>query len=707
MKKRILFLFGLLILIASLYTLKCFLQINYFDCFSLGIYKTCRLTKAKSNGLAFARQAQEDSFQEPAKISVYYDQQIQEVNHDLFGHNFLGHKTDWFPNNIFSDYGAGLWNKTFTKQPLELAQAIGINFARFPGGCGTHEYDWKKTIGKNRKEYAFGLDEFLQFCQKTQAEPILTVSYFTGNENDAADLVEYLNSQEGSWAKKRAQNGEQEPYDVKYFEIGNEVWHGDHKDIRQVGAKEYSKHYLKYYKAMKAIDPNIKIGVILHDLNWNKTVLKIIKDKVDFGILHQYPSPAWGKALNLIDSDAIFKTSLAMVDMVYEDQINQTLDLLKKHTYKDIPLAITEYNGGFVQDEPVPYRHTLGNALVNAKLLELYLKYGNKIITACHWNFINEYWGMIANGFKDKISDLKNPYYKRPNYYVFQLFNDHLGKTMVKTKVKSPEYDLSDYPFFLKQMFNANNKGKVVSKDLLPAKWIVEKVKGITVKQNDGIVNISFNDPDEFNYFHCFKSVKVKPNSFYRLSGYIKTEKLLDMPDNGICLEVQDSRGWQKTHSGVSTNKIKSTNDWTYVEALYKTLSDAKKAKIIARRIGDVGPLKGKAFLKQVKFEEFVPEFDLKIPYLSIIASQDDKRLYLIVINKSALYHLPAKIDIGPIKLKKKAKSWYLSSNAYDATNEIDHDMVQIRQENVEIIDGKFDYRFKPHSITAIEIYVN
>jgi alpha-N-arabinofuranosidase len=53
-----------------------------------------------------------------------------------------------------------------------------------------------------------------------------------GNAKDAADLVEYLNSpNDGSnpndgtdWAAVRAANGHPEPYNIKYFEIGNEMF---------------------------------------------------------------------------------------------------------------------------------------------------------------------------------------------------------------------------------------------------------------------------------------------------------------------------------------------------------------------------------------------------------------------------------------------------------------------------------------------------
>lgn len=54
-----------------------------------------------------------------------------------------------------------------------------------------------------------------------------------GDADDAADLIEYLNAKVGSnpnggtaWAEVRAANGHEAPYNVRYFEIGNEMNQG-------------------------------------------------------------------------------------------------------------------------------------------------------------------------------------------------------------------------------------------------------------------------------------------------------------------------------------------------------------------------------------------------------------------------------------------------------------------------------------------------
>jgi alpha-N-arabinofuranosidase len=374
-----------------------------------------------------------------------------EVNPYVFGNNILGHRSDNGPANVFSDYGAGIWDpvkKAVIPEVAELAKNAGIRALRFPGGCGTHLYDWKQGIGPDREEYRFGIAEFLSFCQMIGAEPVFTISFFTGTQNDAADLVEYLNSpNDGTnpnggkdWAEERAMNGHPKPYRVRYFEIGNEVWHGDHRYTSEVGPSRYAKRYLGYYQAMKRVDPTILIGAVMDKDKWNRKTAGIIKDKIDFGILHTYPS-AWmpKEKVETMVPDELFRQTLPNPYYIRGPQIRKLSQLLSKTAGKRVPVAVTEFNTGFRQEKPVPYRHSLGSALVNAEMFNVLMDPENNVIFANNWNFINEYWGMIANGFNGK-SGLSKRYYKRPNYYVFKMFKDHFGPLLIGNTAKVPEY---------------------------------------------------------------------------------------------------------------------------------------------------------------------------------------------------------------------------------------------------------------------------
>ena len=389
-----------------------------------------------------------------AQIDIYCDRELGKVNKKVFGNNFIGYDPTTYENWTkeyygYSDYGAGIWDprlKQSVKEAINLAKASGVSVIRFPGGCGTHRYDWKKSIGNGRKYFLYGLDEFLKTCEEISAEPVITVSYFTGDEFDAAGLVEYLNMPSGHgyrWADLRAKNGHSQPYDVRYFEIGNEVWHGDHRKIKKVPPKNYAQRYLKYYRRMKAIDSSIRIGVVLYSDGWNKEVLGIIKDNMDFGIIHIYPNLDDEEAIAQENPNDIYREMLGSALLKKENELLEATKNIKEIADKNLSLAVTEYNGGISQNEPLPYRHCLGTALLNAELLRIFMKPANKILMANYWNFVNEYWGMIANGFNGDYSDLYDSYYKRPNYYVFQLYHEHFGDILIDTNVKCSSYNSS------------------------------------------------------------------------------------------------------------------------------------------------------------------------------------------------------------------------------------------------------------------------
>jgi alpha-N-arabinofuranosidase len=408
----------------------------------------------------------------------------------IFGNNLLGYDPSTYEQSAkktgsyygFTDYGAGIWdplNKQPVKAVLKLARQSGISAARFPGGCGAHHYDWKKSIGE-RKHFLFGLDEFLRTCQELEVEPLITVSFFTGDEIDAADLVEYLNAKnDGSnpgkgidWALERAKNGHPLPYNVKYFEIGNEVWHGDHRKIKKVTPEVYAVRYLKYFRKMKSVDDSIQVGAILAEAQWNKKILSEIKAELDFAVMHLYPTPAWGARLSGYPAKELFRISLALPVYEVEKEISKAGLDLENYCGRNVPVAVTEYNGGFVQDYPTPYRFTLGSALLNAELLRIFMQPDSRIFMANYWNFVNEYWGMFANGFKGDQRSLDNQYYARPAALLFKLYQEHFGDILVTAEVKSRGYSYlsEEIPYLSVNAGISENKNKaylmVINKDL-------------------------------------------------------------------------------------------------------------------------------------------------------------------------------------------------------------------------------------------------
>ncbi len=157
---------------------------------------------------------------------------------------------------------------------LELLKELDAPIYRWPGGNFVSGYNWRDGIGDRdrrppRKNPAwtgiehndFGTDEFIDFCREIGTEPTIAANTGFGDAYSAAQWVEYCNSTGdtigGQW---RVDNGNYEPYDVKYWCVGNEMW-----GPWQLGFMQLEQYILKHNEvadAMRAVDDElVLIGV--------------------------------------------------------------------------------------------------------------------------------------------------------------------------------------------------------------------------------------------------------------------------------------------------------------------------------------------------------------------------------------------------------------------------------------------------------------
>lgn len=89
-------------------------------------------------------------------------------------------------------------------------------------------------------------EQFMSICRSLTpaAEPVITVNFFTGTTQEAADWVYYANIHRG--------------YNIKYWEIGNENY-GTWESGGPASSDFYARRYIEFYDAMKAVDPSITI----------------------------------------------------------------------------------------------------------------------------------------------------------------------------------------------------------------------------------------------------------------------------------------------------------------------------------------------------------------------------------------------------------------------------------------------------------------
>ncbi len=185
---------------------------------------------------------------------------------------------------------------------------------RWPGGCFAELYRWKDGIGAQHERGVFpitiwddkdlnslGTDEFITMCRKLDSEPLIVINagFHEGAGTpeawepwikEACEWLEYCNGPiDSKWGSKRAENGHPKPYNVKYWEIDNELWRSKVPD-----AKIYSEAVKLFSVALKEVDPSII--VIAHggngiDEKWNNILVKNSANYFDILSVHHYMDP--------------------------------------------------------------------------------------------------------------------------------------------------------------------------------------------------------------------------------------------------------------------------------------------------------------------------------------------------------------------------------------------------------------------------------
>lgn len=225
-----------------------------------------------------------------AKLAVYADHTRNTISKNIFGH-FMEHSVDVIYGSVFDPESPLADEDGFRRDVLEALRDAKVPMLRYPGGNFVSNYHWEDGIGPREKrpkcfDYAWlaeddnrmGTVEFIKLCRKTGAEPYLCVNMGSGTAEEAMHWVEFCNGTGNTrYAALRKSLGYEEPFHVKYWGLGNELY-GDWQ-FGAMNASDYAKKALDFAKAMKWMDPEIELVACGYDLgsDWNYEVARVLK----------------------------------------------------------------------------------------------------------------------------------------------------------------------------------------------------------------------------------------------------------------------------------------------------------------------------------------------------------------------------------------------------------------------------------------------
>ena len=391
-----------------------------------------------------------------ATLTVDLERRLGAIDPSIYG-NFIEHLGRCIYGGVY-DAGSPLADADGNrKDVLEAARRLRVTQLRWPGGNFSSGYHWQDGIGPQdarparydlawfeRESNHFGTDEFITTCRKLGAAPYICINVGTGTLDEASAWIEYCNRQGGTYySDLRKKNGHAEPYGVKFWGIGNEMygeWQIGHKD-----AADYAKAGLEFAKVMKWQDPGIKLVACGNgDPGWDRPVLEAMISHVDYISAHHYTVSDDPKDYyEILGSVAQMEQTIRNSALVAESLSAQARKPTPVWTALDEWNIINNWADGSKRDDVHKFEvmYTLRDALWVASALNSIQRHCRTVRMANLAQLVND----IA-----PIETSANGLLLMTTYYPVELYANRSGSIALEVMAQSPRFEtqsFSDQPY--------------------------------------------------------------------------------------------------------------------------------------------------------------------------------------------------------------------------------------------------------------------
>jgi alpha-N-arabinofuranosidase len=420
------------------------------------------------NPLAASQTRQAD-----ARIEILVNEPIGRIAPEIYGH---------FAEHLGGVVYDGIWVGENSKIPnvggirkalIDALQKIKASVIRWPGGCFADSYNWRDGIGARGQRPRrpnfwidapewpkgapdgpwkydtnhFGTDEFLRFCKLSGAEPYLAANLRALTPKDFYEWVDYCNSPAGTTTLAE-QRGQREPYNVKYWGIGNESW--------GCGGNFNPDEYVIEYRRFAEWAPRYGVNLAYvgsgpngGDLSWTRRFFEKLAAKGGFGkmwgwALHHYSwNVTGGRTTNWMEGkgDAVNYPNDEWYELLSEANRVEPLitdnwaimgEFDRQHRVK---LVVDEWGTWFKPGSEAHPSHLLGqqatmrDAVLAGLSLDIFHHHADKVGMANIAQLINCLQALFL-AHEDK-------FITTPTYHVFEMYAAHQGAQALRTEVMS------------------------------------------------------------------------------------------------------------------------------------------------------------------------------------------------------------------------------------------------------------------------------
>jgi alpha-L-arabinofuranosidase len=420
---------------------------------------------------------------------------------------------------------------------VEALRNIAIPNLRWPGGCFADSYHWLSGIGepKSRKPIvnlswggyiennSFGTHEFMDLCDQLNCEPVICGNIGSGTVEEMTDWIEYLTANQGTdMAELRKKNGKQEPWNIKFWGIGNETWGCGGIMTPEYYSDQLKKYgnFLRHYGGGNLY--KVAVGPSDQNYTWTETIMKDwsktdgwLKGYMNGLSLHYYTiCNDWSHKGSAIRFDEKEWFQTMSKTMAIEEFISKHSEIMDKYDPENrIGLVVDEWGNWFDPEKDenpsVLYQqNTLRDALVAGINLNIFNNHCRRVKMANIAQVVNVLQSVILTRGEKMILT--------PTYYVFEMYKVHQDAALIPVSFESPKYEYNGNSIAAVSVSASKNKSGIVhitfsNIDPNKAQQISIDLDNVKIKSVTGKILTA----NEFNAHNTFENPGIiKPKEF-------------------------------------------------------------------------------------------------------------------------------------------------------------------------------------------------
>lgn len=494
-----------------------------------------------------------------SQIEIFLDEPKGGISPNIYG-QFTEHIGGVIYDGVWVGEQSKIRNEFGIRAELvDKMKEIQVPIVRWPGGCFADSYDWKDGIGKSSERpvrtnfwevdpdaarlhekgpqvfepNTFGTNEFMRFCKLVGAEPYLAANLRSLPPLSFDHWVEYCNSPAGTTtlAKMRAEAGFPEPFNVKFWGIGNESW-GCGGNFTP---EEYASEFRRYTSWIPKFGEDLQLiaaGPNGNDIDWTHRFFDEIftghayhnSSFTGWSIHHYASNLSRGKTRDWVlgKGDALKFELVDWFELLREcDRVEQIIAdqwaaMGLYDTQHQIKLVVDEYGPWYREGTELDPTHIFGqqvtvrDALATALTLDAFNRNAEKVsVATC---------AQLVNNINALFLCHEDRFFTTPNFHVFKMYAAHQGSQSLRTEFSAPDvhYDRDGKPaVFWGLNGSASRKGNLVTltavnPDLAQPSQAQVALRGAAIARCSGAI-LAASDMHAHNTFENPDAVKTAP----------------------------------------------------------------------------------------------------------------------------------------------------------------------------------------------------